>query len=121
MAYTPTVWATGDVITAEKLNKAENGIADANAKNAVFTITETNVDGVHTLSKTWQQISDEFEDGNLCVIRAVAAGVLTYNNFVDDIDYLDNDGVITYRVITAEFNYLCDSADAHPVYDENES
>ena len=29
MAYTPTVWKTGDVITAVKLNKAEDGIADA--------------------------------------------------------------------------------------------
>ena len=29
MAYTPTVWETGDIITAEKLNKAENGIAAA--------------------------------------------------------------------------------------------
>lgn len=29
MAYTPTVWATGDTITAEKLNKAENGIESA--------------------------------------------------------------------------------------------
>lgn len=29
MAYTPTVWATGDTITAEKLNKMENGIAGA--------------------------------------------------------------------------------------------
>lgn len=29
MAYTPTVWETGDVITAEKLNKAEQGIAAA--------------------------------------------------------------------------------------------
>ncbi len=31
MAYTPTVWETGDVITAEKLNKAEQGIASAGA------------------------------------------------------------------------------------------
>ena len=29
MTYTPTVWETGDVITAEKLNKAENGIEAA--------------------------------------------------------------------------------------------
>lgn len=29
MAYTPTNWQTGDIITAEKLNKAERGIADA--------------------------------------------------------------------------------------------
>lgn len=31
MAYTPTEWATGDVITAQKLNKMEQGIADAGA------------------------------------------------------------------------------------------
>lgn len=29
MAYTPTEWATGDVITAQKLNKMEQGIAGA--------------------------------------------------------------------------------------------
>lgn len=36
MAYTPTEWATGDVITAEKLNKAEGGI-EANSK-AIYTV-----------------------------------------------------------------------------------
>lgn len=29
MAYTPTTWNTGDVITAEKLNKIETGIQNA--------------------------------------------------------------------------------------------
>ena len=29
MAYTPTNWITGDVITATKLNNAETGIDDA--------------------------------------------------------------------------------------------
>ena len=29
MAYIPTNWVTGDTITAEKLNKAEGGIANA--------------------------------------------------------------------------------------------
>ena len=28
MAYTPTEWACGDTITAEKLNKLENGLAE---------------------------------------------------------------------------------------------
>lgn len=35
MAYIPTVWAPGDVIAAEKLNKAEEGIA-ANSENVVY-------------------------------------------------------------------------------------
>ena len=28
MAYTPTEWKTGDIVTAEKLNKLENGLAN---------------------------------------------------------------------------------------------
>jgi len=35
MAYTPTVWQNGDTITAEKLNKAENGIAAASAAGII--------------------------------------------------------------------------------------
>ena len=29
MAYTPTEWQSGDIVTSEKLNKIENGIAGA--------------------------------------------------------------------------------------------
>lgn len=36
MSYTPTQWATGDTITAEKLNKAENGIAANDAAIAAI-------------------------------------------------------------------------------------
>ena len=37
MAYTPTVWQTGDTITAEKLNKLENGVANVGGYDIVFT------------------------------------------------------------------------------------
>lgn len=39
MAYTPTEWQIGDVITAEKLNKAERGIAEASP--VIVEITPT--------------------------------------------------------------------------------
>ena len=39
MAYTPTVWQTGDTITAEKLNKLENGVANTGGYDIVFTKT----------------------------------------------------------------------------------
>ena len=32
MAYTPTVWTSGDIVTSTKLNKLENGVANASAK-----------------------------------------------------------------------------------------
>lgn len=39
--YTPTVWETGDLITAEKLNKIEDGIANASAVTVeALSVTE---------------------------------------------------------------------------------
>ena len=32
MAYTPTNWSTGDTITATKLNKLENGVANSGGR-----------------------------------------------------------------------------------------
>ena len=119
MAYVKTVWETGDVITAAKLNNAENGIEAANEKGGVFMISETNVEDVHTLGKTWQEIHDAIESGDLCVIRYVSSPSLTYNVYVDMADYYDNDGTTVYRIVSSEINYLCDSADAYPVYTDD--
>lgn len=42
MAYEPTVWATGDVITAEKLNKAERGIEENSLKIPYISYFDVN-------------------------------------------------------------------------------
>ncbi len=66
MAYTPTVWETGDVITAEKLNKAETGIAAASADSApLFVLTvDMAVDGQSaTIDKTLAEIAEAYEAG----------------------------------------------------------
>lgn len=55
MAYTPTVWETGDVITAEKLNKAENGIAGAYP--VVLPITNDEHD-TPNLGKSWNDLME---------------------------------------------------------------
>jgi len=48
MAYEPTIWKDGDVISAEKLNKIENAIG-----NVLFININTS-----PLSVTWQDIYD---------------------------------------------------------------
>lgn len=55
MAYEPTVWKSGDVVTSAKLNKIEQGIANAILK---VNITIDEQTGVATLDKTWQEILD---------------------------------------------------------------
>lgn len=37
MSYTPTTWVTGDTITATKLNKMEQGIADSGGYDLVLS------------------------------------------------------------------------------------
>ena len=73
MAYTPTEWKTGDIITAEKLNKAEQGIKDAHDAADISSGGGSNIfyiyalgdadEGVITgLSKTYQEIYEAVFD-----------------------------------------------------------
>ncbi len=74
MAYTPTEWKNGDVITAEKLNNIERGIENS----GVFTIhvtadfnmgqppTLTNV----TVLESADSIMEAYDQGKIIVILA---------------------------------------------------
>lgn len=70
MSYTPTTWTTGDIITATKMNKIENGIA--NAGSAVI-VTETN----NTLDKTFAEIYDLIHSGTPCYIKRIEGGAIS--------------------------------------------
>lgn len=91
MAYTPTTWNTGDDVTATKLNKIENGIA--NAGSAVI-VTETN----NTLDKTFAEIYDLVHSGTPCYIKRIDGGAQS-----------DLDSYYTYNIqlmpIVAIFKY----------------
>lgn len=77
MSYTPNTWATGDTITAEKLNNMEQGIAGA---GGVLVATMTYPES--TFNKTWQEIYDAMADG-----RAVFAKVVMDNEYQTGISF----------------------------------
>lgn len=62
MAYTPTVWVTGDTITATKLNKAENGIAAAS-----FVVRGSYENGTLTMDQDTEDIISACVAGNCAV------------------------------------------------------
>lgn len=62
MAYTPTVWKNGDTITAEKLNKAEQGIADATPLVCTIELVESNPTVV---GATYKTISEALSAGRI--------------------------------------------------------
>ena len=68
MAYTPTTWTTGDTVTATKMNKIENGIANAGG----VLVCNTNWDGdveEYVLDKTAQEIYDAILGGTPVYIK----------------------------------------------------
>lgn len=66
MGYTPTTWSTGDTITAQAMNKIENGIAGA---GSVLVCTSSYNNGGYTLDKTVQEIYDAYLAGTPVYIK----------------------------------------------------
>lgn len=70
MSYTPTTWATGDTITAVKLNKMEQGIADGGGGALIAEVSNAQAfqyeDGLvygDTLDTTFGDIYDALSAG----------------------------------------------------------
>lgn len=66
MAYTKNTWTDGDIVTSEKLNHMEDGVAGAYKMMNVGNVTlfAGTING--TLDKTWQEIFDAVSAGNIC-------------------------------------------------------
>lgn len=64
MSYEPTTWKSGDIVTSAKLNKLEQGVANAGG----YLVVHVSMDGeegsaTYTLDKTWQEIYDAVSAG----------------------------------------------------------
>lgn len=99
MAYTPTVWETGDVITAVKLNKAEQGIAAAYP--LVVTISD------YTFDKTFAEVLAAFP--NVVVDDSIPDTVNIYYT-ISAISATSD----TYTVSVGTSQYVTDSESGYP-------
>lgn len=79
MAYTPTVWATGDVITAEKLNKAEQRIA-ANS-NIVYVAKGEMTDDPAITEGDFDDACAVIEAGGIVVLALTIVSFGTFHYF----------------------------------------
>lgn len=73
MAYTPTEWATGDVITAEKLNNIEGGVMAAGpliVNLSYSSVVNDRYATGSTLDKSYSEIMAAYESGRNIVIVA---------------------------------------------------
>lgn len=70
MAYEKQTWVTGEVITKEKLNHMEDGIADSGGGAFIANLnTET-----QSLDKTWNEIKAAFTNGQPSYVASKVGG-----------------------------------------------
>ena len=107
MAYEPTEWKTGDVITADKLNDLESrtggGIMVVN-----MTYDESTTSSI--LNNTWQEIFDAMCAGAIAIIK-----VNDENNAAcyPIINASSNDG--QYTIVANSNRFVTSSADGYPI------
>lgn len=63
MAYEPTVWKTGDIVTSTRLNKIENELANSSDGADMFIVTFTYGQLEYTADKTYSEILEALENG----------------------------------------------------------
>ena len=78
MGYEKQTWAEGDVVTSEKLNHMEDGIASS-IMVITATVTESEGETKKTLDKTWQEIFDKFSTGSRCLIDMSYEGSTSFS------------------------------------------
>ncbi len=106
MSYEPTNWKSGDVVTSAKLNKLEQGVANA---GGVLIVSSTQ-EGV--LNKTWQEIHDAMLTSLVAIVMSNGNAVMTM--LVTGVEVSGS-----YKVVAGETLFIASSADDYPVYTDN--
>ena len=110
MAYEPTTWKDGDLVTSAKLNKLEQGVANGGGILIIHCDYDTGV-----LDKTWQEICDA---GFGVIISEAPSGL--FCEPIIEITHENNLFIITTIVSGSEgfetFLYKTQSSNGYPVW-----
>ena len=72
MAYEPTTWKSGDVVTSAKMNKLEKGVTDA---NAVLVVKESFSTESYVWDCTYEEIYQHMSNGGAVVLIPAMSNV----------------------------------------------
>ena len=109
MSYEPTVWKTGDVVTSEKLNKLENGVA--NAGGAMIVTATVTMQGDIILNSTFKEIAMAFSITPVFVTWATDAA----SNFYPVTGLTGTETQFTVKTID-NTDFSTDTIEGYPKY-----
>ena len=113
MSYVKTTWATGDVITAEKLNNMEGGISRFEVVNAVL-----NEDDNYEIQMSFADLKALTDAGKIVFVSfgsydgtGLVLGVNETNNRIYVSAYITTSGGANPSITT----FSAESVDDHPI------
>ena len=107
MQYEPTVWHGGDVLSAEAMNKIEQGIANGGGGALEVTAEYDSVNDITVLDTAWQDIYDAFPNVYM-VIES------NDESIKETIVYVGISGGIYGVESYADGSFFTDSSDGYP-------
>lgn len=129
MSYTPTTWANGDTITAQKMNNIEQGIVAASSGGGGVVVVSGEWDAgetTFTLDKTYNELKALLLSGAVVVLReendnGVASRFLSQCSLTNGAYYAlfmlaDFGSGGTFETIAVP--YITDSADGYPAFED---
>lgn len=123
--YEKQTWVTGEVITKEKLNHMEDGIADSGGLifPIGFTYAKMEPPMALTLNKTWNEIKSALESNLL----PVAIGDVTYGGEIANMVAIvmgvmkeDSSYLVTLNLAGTSEDLYTDSPDGYPSIGEQD-
>lgn len=91
MSYTPTEWKTGDIVTSTKLNKLEQGVANAGPLMVNVTVTDNGDDTyTYTCDKTAGEMLTAASNGIVVLHTATDEGGVRVS-WISEAGYDDED------------------------------
>lgn len=120
MAYDPTVWKSGDTITSAKLNKLENGLAEASGGGTGGGVLVVN-DNNGTLDKTWQEIVNTgfaiILNGSLPFVGTQIYALANFKADEEESEYSVS-FINIFNTSAENETYIATSADGYPEADK---
>ena len=81
MSYEKRTWSTGEIITADKLNHMEDGIANSGSGSGgtstnILIVTFTGSGSTYTCDKTYEEILNAIDNGDVVIGRCSNYGCI---------------------------------------------
>lgn len=102
MAYTPTEWVSGTIISASKLNNIERGVESVNSEYTPTTWVEGDTVTAAKLNKIEQGIANASSDFSTAEVTLNQTTTIYGAFVIDGRIYMDNQGLTSCTLVIGE-------------------